>query len=101
MSERIFSFQRTIFEVDERLCFVIMPFKAPLDEVYLDVIKPAIETPPVSLRCIRADEIYTTGTVLGGIWEEIQKSRLIISDLTNRNPNVFYELGLAHTMQSP
>lgn len=101
MSERIFSFQRTIFEVDERLCFVIMPFKAPLDEVYLDVIKPAIETHPVSLRCIRADEIYTTGTVLGGIWEEIQKARLIISDLTNRNPNVFYELGLAHTIQKP
>ena len=32
------------------------------------------------------------------IWEHINKARFIIADCTGRNPNVFYELGIAHTI---
>lgn len=97
--KNIFTFQRTIFEIDSTRCFVLMPFTSNLNEIYWDIIKPTIET--LELKCIRADEIYSTGTVLEDIWTEIQKARIIIVDLTERNPNVFYELGLAHTLHKP
>jgi hypothetical protein len=35
------------------------------------------------------------------VWESISKASIIIADLTNRNPNVFYELGIAHTLGKP
>jgi len=35
------------------------------------------------------------------VWEGINRARLIIADLTGRNPNVFYELGIAHTLGKP
>jgi hypothetical protein len=35
------------------------------------------------------------------IWSAICKARLVIADCTGRNPNVFYEIGVAHTMGIP
>jgi HEAT repeat protein len=38
---------------------------------------------------------------MADIWKSIRQSKLVIADLTGRNPNVFYELGLAHAIQKP
>jgi nucleoside 2-deoxyribosyltransferase len=35
------------------------------------------------------------------VWESVNRARLIIADMTERNPNVFYELGIAHTLGKP
>ncbi len=35
------------------------------------------------------------------IWEQIEKSKLLLADLSGKNPNVFYELGLAHAARKP
>jgi nucleoside 2-deoxyribosyltransferase len=35
------------------------------------------------------------------IWKGILKARIVIADITDRNPNVFYELGIAHTLGKP
>ncbi len=35
------------------------------------------------------------------IWEQITKARVLLADLTGKNPNVFYELGLAHAKSKP
>ena len=77
-------------------CFVLMPFSAELDQVYLDIIKPTVLSS--GLSCRRADEIVGNRAVMADIWKSICESRLIIADLTGRNPNVYYELGIAHTV---
>lgn len=82
------------------ICFVLMPFKPDLDELYEKVIRAAVTKTKI-LRCIRADEIYGPRPIIVDIWRSIRESSIIIADLTGRNPNVLYELGLAHAIQKP
>ncbi len=73
-----------------------MPFQEALTAVYEHGIKPQVEL--MGYECKRADEVYSTQGILADIWDSIQKAELIIADLTGRNPNVMYELGLCHTL---
>lgn len=77
-------------------CFVLMPFQEGLTAVYEHGIKPLVES--MGMQCKRADEIYSAQNILGDIWDSIQSSELIIADLTGKNPNVMYELGLCHVL---
>lgn len=83
------------------LCFVLMPFADIQDvqKVYQEHVKPTVEK--CGMRCIRADDIYDVSGVMQSIWEAMNRSRVIIAEMTNRNPNVFYELGIAHTLGKP
>lgn len=78
----------------ENLCFVLMPFDEKFDSIYNDIIVTAVKTS--KLECKRADNIYSTRPVMDDIIEHIKKARIIIADLTTKNPNVFYEIGLCH-----
>lgn len=78
------------------LCFVLMPFHGRFNEMYSSVIKPTVEKQ--GLSCLRADEIYTDKSIMHDIWDSIQQAEIIIGDITEKNPNVLYELGLAHAM---
>lgn len=84
------------FLVEPDLCFVLMPFRDDLRPVYDDHIRPVIEG--LSLRCQRADDIFRHTAIIEDIWESINKARFLIADLTGKNPNVFYEVGVAHTV---
>jgi hypothetical protein len=84
------------FTLDPQLCFVLIPFAEKFTPIYEDHIKPTVEKS--GLRCERADEIVGTGLITWDIWEKINRARFLIADLTDRNPNVFYELGLAHSL---
>jgi len=84
------------FTLDPNLCFILMPFEAELKAVYDDHIRPVVESK--GLSCIRGDEIISTGAITRDIWEKINRARFIIADLTRKNPNVFYELGIAHAL---
>ncbi len=84
------------FTLDPNLCFTLMPFEAELKAVYDDHIRPVVESE--GLSCMRADDIVSTGFITWDIWERINRSRFIIADLTRKNPNVFYELGIAHAI---
>jgi len=74
-------------------CFVISPFGEPFDDYYKKIYKPAIEK--AGLKAIRADEIYGTGVIIEEIFAQIVSSRMIICEVTGKNPNVNYELGVA------
>ena len=50
---------------------------------------------------MRADELFTTGSVVEQIWEQIEKAKLLLADLLGKNANVFYQLGLAHAARKP
>ena len=90
------------FPVEEDYCFVLMPFSESRDlqRVYWDHVKPTLEK-RCGLRCERADDIYDISGVMQSVWEGISRARLVVADLTERNPNVFYELGIAHTLGKP
>lgn len=81
-------------------CFVMMPIGGHWsDTYYKDVFAPAIKE--AGMEPFRADELFSTGTVIEQIWEQIQKSKILVADLTGKNANVFYELGLAHADKKP
>lgn len=86
------------FPAENDYCFVLMPFTETSDvqSVYRDHVAPVVER--CGLRCERADDIYDISGVMQSVWEGINRARMIVADLTERNPNVFYELGIAHTL---
>lgn len=54
------------------------------------------------MTSVRADaEIFGTGKIMEQVWRGIRGARVLVAELTSRNPNVFYELGLAHTLGKP
>ena len=84
------------YSVDERLVFVLMPFAEGLNRIYQTIIKPTIES--MGLVCRRADDYKTSRAIIQDIWKAICEARIVIADLTDLNPNVMYELGIAHTV---
>lgn len=82
--------------VDRGLCFGIMPFDKAFDSVW-KTVKAVVQADPFNLACVRADEVVMPGCIMEDVLEYIAKARIVIADLTGRNPNVFYELGIAHT----
>jgi hypothetical protein len=74
--------------------FVLMPFKSDMLPVYEDSIKRTCAS--LKLTVERGDDFFTANAVVEDIWKAIVNARLIVADCTDRNPNVFYEIGLAH-----
>jgi hypothetical protein len=81
------------------VCFVIMPFGGWLDDYYDKIYRPAIDA--TGLKPHRADDLYRPSTIVNDIWAYTRQAKLLIADLTGKNPNVFYELGLAHALAKP
>ncbi len=80
-------------------CFVMMPFGSWPDTYYREIFSHAIKD--AGMEPLRADELFSTGTVIEQIWEQIEKAKILLADLTGKNANVFYELGLAHAAHKP
>ena len=76
--------------------FVLMPFDEELDWAYDRLISPAFEDGGYVV--VRADDIDSQQNILKDIVTAIVESDLIVADLTGANPNVYYELGLAHAL---
>lgn len=81
--------------IDSNLVSVMMPFKSELSDVY-SAIKDAASA--VDLSCTRADDIWDHSTVVQDIFSLIYRSNIVVCDFTDKNPNVFYEAGIAHTL---
>ncbi len=81
--------------VEPALASAMMPFDAGFNPVY-DSIKQAVDN--VGLRCRRADDIWENAAIIQDVVALIDRSRVVVCDCTGRNPNVFYEIGIAHTL---
>ncbi|NOX66076.1 MAG: hypothetical protein GXO85_09865 [Chlorobi bacterium] len=77
--------------------FILMPFSESLSEVYDFLIKGALTDAGYQVK--RADDIKSQSNILEDIVKGIMESDLIVADLTESNPNVYYELGIAHSFQ--
>jgi len=99
-SDRLKKLERATSVGANDSCFVMQPFAAPLGDYYEKIYRPAIEK--AGLRPVRADaEIFATGKIMDQVWSGINAAKVLVAELTTRNPNVFYELGLAHAMKKP
>jgi hypothetical protein len=92
-------FKSKVTNVNTGLCFILMPFTEPWsDRVYKRLIKQNIED--LGLQCLRADNLNGS-IIIEDIWTSINQAAIIISDVTNKNPNVMYEMGIVHTLGKP
>jgi hypothetical protein len=91
----------TVFQIPEHenieptLVSAMMPFDAGFTPVY-DAIRHASDA--AGLRCRRADDIWENPAIIQDVVALIDRSRVVVCDCTGRNPNVFYEAGIAHTL---
>jgi len=92
-TELLLEMQKKQSQTDEELVFVIMPFGEKFDLVYECIEKSVTQA---QLKCIRADKEVFSGIIMDKIKENIARAGIIIAELSEQNPNVFYELGLAH-----
>jgi hypothetical protein len=76
--------------------FVLMPFSAQLEPVYKDHIQVVAQR--AELTVDRADNFFSSGAIMGDVWSAINAAKVIVADCTGRNPNVMYEIGLAHAI---
>lgn len=84
------------FSIQSSLCFVLMPFAQEMKPIYDDHIRKVADS--VGLDCQTAADIFGPTQIIEDIWEKINRARILIADLTGKNPNVFYEVGIAHTV---
>lgn len=91
----------TVFQITEHenilpsLVSAMMPFLASFDSVYQSIQQASAN---VGLSCRRADNIWENPAVIQDVVSLIDQSRVVVCDCTGRNPNVFYEAGIAHTL---
>ena len=79
--------------------FVLMPLSPDLKPVYEDHIEKVASE--LKLRIKRANDLFSKDSTMTDIWNTVNQANLCIADCTGRNPNVFYELGIAHTINKP
>jgi len=77
-------------------CFVIMPFSESMKRILANVIRPCVEA--LNFVCKTEADYQAPGHLTPSIISHIANANLIIAEVTDRNPNVFYELGIAHAL---
>ena len=91
---------------ERKTCFVIMPFgkkkddeghEIDFDVIYDDIIKEPVKQ--AGLECIRCDDIEEAGSIHEDMFAQIATADVAVVDITNLNPNVFYELGARHALK--
>lgn len=78
--------------------FLITAFRSELDETF-KILKDICQSFNIDL--VRGDTIYKDGLIIDQVIDRIKDSDLIFADITFNNPNAFYEIGVAHTLNKP
>lgn len=93
-----------LFEVTMRTCFVIMPYGGEDQakrEHYLGVYQSIIE--PAAIKAgytpHRSDISNKPGNITNEVIKDLASADIVIADLTEGNPNVFFELGIRHVLR--
>jgi len=81
---------------EPRPCFLAMPTKSWLPDV-----QRVIASAANGFVCRLSVDNAAPGNIMNQVWQDIRRSDVIVADLTEQNPNVFYEMGLAHALGKP
>ncbi len=80
--------------------FMITPFRPEFDAIYQNVIRPVVSE--LNLTIKRGDDFASlSGSIINEIWAAVNACRLVVVETTEVNANVYYELGIAHTLGKP
>jgi hypothetical protein len=82
-------------KIQNNLVSVMMPLSKDFQDVF-DAIKQSCND--AQMDCQRANDIWKNSVIIQDIFELIYTSGIVIADFSKRNPNVFYEVGIAHTL---
>lgn len=94
-------FKARDLSIDENMIFCALPFTDIRLEIFDEVIKPEIEK-QFGMNTIRSGNIFQPNlNIMESIWTYINQAKAVIIDLSDKNPNVFYELGICHTIGKP
>lgn len=97
--ERLYGPPRALAEDRTASCFIVMPFGQEWSPAVHRLLVTACEV--CGVRAVRGDDLFTPTDILEDIWQGINAADFVIADITGRNPNVLYELGIAHTLAKP
>lgn len=94
-----FEFPQVDLPVDEKLVFVLMPFGEKWsNRIWKKHLRLIIANSGLTPK--RADDLYGLN-VIQDIWRSIKQAHIVVADVTGRNPNVYYEVGIAHALRKP
>jgi len=82
--------------INEKKCFIIMPFKPETEEI-CETIKNAVKY--CGLDYDRSDDLRKSSPFINKIIQSIASAYYLIVDISGLNENVLYELGIAHTLR--
>jgi len=99
LGDRDIRVSRFAADVDKPKAFIVMQFSSPYNEVYSHVIKVVCDEQGV--EAVRADEIYGPGLIIKDIIDRIERSQVIIADISPINANVYFEVGYALALGKP
>jgi hypothetical protein len=97
--ERLYTAPGDPTEPRAATCFIVMPFSAEWSPDVHRILARACEA--AGVRSVRGDDLFTPTDILEDMWQSINAAHFVIADITGRNPNVLYELGVAHTLAKP
>jgi hypothetical protein len=80
-------------------CFIVMPFSYEWSNDVHRTLSDACQA--LVVQPVRGDDVFTPTDILDDIWHSLNGADFVIADITGRNPNVLYELGIAHTLAKP
>lgn len=100
MPERVITFAPDVFRIPEKavesnVLSVMMPFEGRFNGTYTAIRNVCAK---LKIECKRADDIWDNSILIQDVFDLIYTSKAVITDFTDRNPNVFYETGVAHTL---
>ncbi len=96
--KKLISFAPQVFSIpdkpqNEKLVAVMLPFRQMRT---FESVKKVCDQQ--NLDCMKADDIWENSAFIQDIFDLIFTSRVVIADFTGKNPNLFYEVGVAHTL---
>ncbi|NEU65324.1 hypothetical protein [Spirosoma agri] len=98
--DRVITFAPDVFripdkQVESNVLSVMMPFESRFNGTYTAIRNVCAK---LGIACKRADDIWDNSILIQDVFDLIYTSKAVITDFTDRNPNVFYETGVAHTL---
>lgn len=81
--------------IKDKTVFCLMPFHKTFEKTFCIIKTTCLRN---GYQCYRSDLPYNPGKLLNQIVQMLLESQLVIAVLDGKNPNVFYEIGLAHSI---